>query len=316
MEKPAFDPGITQQYVGTIKRALNANGQFNVRRTGRTWRDAHPYLFLISTSWPVFIGVFAVAFFLTNLIFASMYLAIGVEHLKGAESRSLESAMLTAFFFSTDTLTTLGYGNIWPSGIAANALAAAEAGTGLIGFAIATSLLFGRFSRPSARIGFSRTMVVAPYMGGSSLQFRIVNRRQNDLIELEAKVLLMTVEWEEGRQRRRYFPLDLERDRVLFLALTWTIVHPIAEGSPLLGKTPEELANLQAEVIIMIKGFDETFGQTVHARHSYHYEEVVWGARFAPAFEVDDGNGDLLLELDRVSEIERISIEEGARVVL
>lgn len=314
MEKPAYDPGITQQYVGTIKRALNPGGQFNVRRIGGTWRDAHPYLFLISASWPVFIGVIAATFLIINLIFAALYLAIGVEHLKGAESRSLESAILTAFFFSTDTLTTLGYGNIWPSGVAANAIAAAEAGTGLIGFAIATSLLFGRFSRPSARIGFSPAMVVAPYMGGTSLQFRIANRRQNDLIELEARVMLMTVEWEGGRPLRRYFPLELERDRVLFLALTWTIVHPIAEGSPLLGKTAEDLARLQAEVMIMIKGFDETFGQTVHTRHSYRFEEIVWDARFAPAFEVDEKDGDLLLELHRIGDIERIPVRENTRV--
>ncbi|MGH9583965.1 MAG: ion channel [Bryobacteraceae bacterium] len=306
MEKPAFDPGITQQYVGTLKRALNIDGQFNVRRTGATWRDAHPYLFLISTSWPSFAGSLIAAFFAVNLIFTALYLALGVEHLKGAESRSISSKILTAFFFSTDTLTTLGSGSVWPNGVAANTLAAAEAAAGVAGLAIATSLLFGRFSRPSARIGFSQTMVVAPYMGGSSLQFRTVNRRKNDVIELEAKVLLMTVEWVEGRHVRRYFPLELERERVLFMALTWTIVHPITEGSPLFGKTPENLASLQAEVMIMIKGFDETFGQAVYTRRSYRYDEIVWGARFVPAFAVDDENGELRLELDRVGDIERI----------
>lgn len=307
MDKPAFDPGITQQYVGTLNRALNPNGQFNVRRTGTTWRDAHPYLFLISTSWASFMGTLMAAFLAANIVFSALYLAIGVEHLKGAESRSISSAVFTAFFFSTDTLTTLGYGNIWPSGLAANAIAAAEAATGLIGFAIATSLLFGRFSRPSARLGFSKSMVVAPYMGSTSLQFRTVNRRKNNVIELEAKVLLMTVEWVEGRHVRRYFPLELERERVLFLALTWTIVHPITETSPLFGKTREELANLQAEVMVMIKGYDETFGQTVYTRRSYRYDEIEWDARFAPAFEVDGQNGDLRLELDRVGAIERVA---------
>lgn len=306
MEKPAFDPGLTQQYVGTLNRALNPNGQFNVRRTGATWRDAHPYLFLISTSWPSFVGTLVAAFFVANLFFTALYLAIGVEHLKGAESRSVGSKILAAFFFSTDTLTTLGSGTIWPNGVAANALAAAEAATGVAGLAIATSLLFGRFSRPSARIGFSEHMVVAPYMDGSSLQFRVVNRRKNDVIELEARVLLMIVEWMEGRHVRRYFPLELERDRVLFLALTWTIVHPITESSPLFGKTAEDLANLQAEAMVMIKGFDETFGQTVYTRRSYRYDEIEWDARFAPAFEVDEENGDLRLELDRVGAIERI----------
>lgn len=309
MEKPAFDPGLTQQYVGTLNRTLNPDGQFNVRRKGATWRDAHPYLFLISTSWLKFAATLIAAFFVANAIFTLLYLAIGVEHLKGAESRSVGSKILAAFFFSTDTLTTLGSGSIWPNGVAANALAAAEAATGVAGLAIATSLLFGRFSRPSARIGFSENMVVAPYMGGKSLQFRTVNRRKNDIIELEVKVLLMTVEWVEGRHVRRYFPLELERDRVLFLALTWTIVHPITESSPLLGKTAEELRDLQAEVMVMIKGFDETFGQIVYSRRSYRYDEIRWEARFAPAFEVDERNGDLLLELDRVGAVQTIQIE-------
>ncbi|HEX7360411.1 MAG TPA: ion channel [Bryobacteraceae bacterium] len=307
MEKPAFDPGLTQQYVGTLKRALNPNGQFNVRRTGATWRDAHPYLFLIGTSWPSFAGALVAAFFVVNLFFTALYLAIGVEHLKGAESRSVGSKVLGAFFFSTDTLTTLGSGSVFPNGIAANALAAAEAMTGVAGLALATSLLFGRFARPSARIGFSEGMVVAPYMGGSSLQLRTVNRRKDDVIELEAKLLLMTAEWVEGRHLRRYFPLELERDSVLFMALTWTIVHPISESSPLYKKTPEDLARLQAEFIVLLKGFDETFGQTVYTRRSYRYDEIEWGARFAPAFKVDEEDGDLRLELDRVGAIERPS---------
>ncbi|MGH9619009.1 MAG: ion channel [Bryobacteraceae bacterium] len=307
MEKPAFDPGLTQQYTGTLKRALNPNGQFNVRRTGATWRDAHPYMFLIGTSWARFAGALLAAFFVANLFFTALYLATGVEHLKGAEARSVGSKVLSAFFFSTDTLTTLGSGSVFPNGIAANALAAAEAMTGVAGLALATSLLFGRFSRPSARIGFSESMVVAPYMGGSSLQLRTVNRRKNDIIELEAKLLLMTAEWVEGRHLRRYFPLELERDSVLFMALTWTIVHPIGESSPLYKKTPEDLARLQAEFIVLLKGFDETFGQTVYTRRSYRYDEIEWGARFAPAFKVEEENGDLRLELDRVGAIERPS---------
>jgi inward rectifier potassium channel len=313
MEQPAFDPGITQQYVGNIKRALNRDGQFNVHRVGGTWRDAHPYLFLVSASWPVFIATLAAAFLAANAIFAAVYLAIGVDHLKGGQTASPESRVLTAFFFSTDTLTTLGYGNIWPSGAAANAIAATEAATGLIGFAIATSLLFGRFSRPSARLGFSRQMVAAPYRGGNSLQFRIANRRANDLIEIEARVLLMLVQQVEGRLTRQYFPLELERDRVLFLALTWTVVHPITESSPLWRKTPEELAALQAEFMVLIKGFDETFGQTVHTRYSYRYDEIIWGARFQPAFDVDAESGDLRLDLDRIGATEPVSIEAGAK---
>jgi inward rectifier potassium channel len=167
---------------------------------------------------------------------------------------------------------------------------------------VATGLLFGRVSRPSARIGFSESMVVAPYQEGASLQFRVVNRRANSLMEMEARLLLMTVEMDNGEHRRSYRVLRLERDQVLFLPLTWTIVHPIDAESPLWGQSAADLQRLQAEVLILIKAYDDTFSQTVLARHSYRHDEIVWGSRFAPAFHVD-GEGDLVLELRKVGEL-------------
>ncbi|MGA8028065.1 MAG: ion channel [Bryobacteraceae bacterium] len=303
MNKPTFDPGLTQQYTGVLKRAINKDGQFNVRRTGATWRDFHAYLFFIRTPWPVFALIVTGAYVIVNTVFAGVYEAIGIENLKGAEAPTAGLRFLNAFFFSAHTLTTVGYGNIWPSGPVANSVAALEALAGLMLFAIATGLVFGRFSRPSARIGFSETMVVAPYMEGTSLQFRVVNRRSNNLIDLEARMLLMTVESMDGRLQRRFKPLDLERNQVQFMPLTWTVVHPIDEKSPLYGKTPAELEQLQAEVMIMMKGFDDTFGQTVQARYSYRYDEITWGAKFAPAFETEK-NGDLHVEVNRVGRTE------------
>ncbi|MBV9759979.1 MAG: hypothetical protein JO340_05400 [Acidobacteriaceae bacterium] len=306
MNKPTFDPGLTQQYTGALKRAINKNGQFNVRRTGGTWRDVHLYLFLINVSWPVFLGIVVSAYLLLNVIFAGIYAAVGMENIHGTEAPNAELRFLNAIFFSAHTLSTVGYGNMWPSGPAANTVAAIEALIGLMVFAIGTGLLFGRFSRPSARLGFSHRMLVAPYMDGRSLQCRIVNRRTNNMINLQARVLLMTVEGGNGLPQRRFTPLELERDQVLFLALTWTIVHPIDEKSPLFGKTAADLERLQAEIMILISGFDDTFGQTVHTRFSYRYDEIVWGAKFAPAFEIDR-EGTLVIEVDRVSEIEHIA---------
>jgi len=303
MDQPTFDPGLTQQDTGVLKRAINKDGHFNVRRTGTSWRDFHPYLYLINVSWPAFLGIVALLFLIVNTIFAGLYVAIGLEHVKGTEAPSEWLRFLNTFFFSAHTLTTVGYGNMYPVGPGSNTVAAIEALTGLLGFAIATGLVFGRFSRPSVRIQFSKNMIVSPYLDGTSLQFRIVNRRSNDLVELDARLMLMTVEFLNERLQRRYFPLELERRQVLFLPLTWTIVHPIDEKSPLYGKTREDLERLQAEVMIMIKGFDDTFAQTVQARYSYRYDEIIWGARFAPAFEVDR-NGDLHVEVNRVSAIE------------
>jgi inward rectifier potassium channel len=307
MQRPSFDPGLTQQYKGVLKRAINKDGQFNVRRDGATWRDAHPYLYLISVSWAKFFGIIFLTFILTNTLFAFLYVAIGVEHLKGAEAPTETLRFLNAFFFSAHTLTTVGYGNIWPSGPLANITTAVEALTGLMGFAIATGLFFGRFSRPSARIGFSPTAVIAPYKGSTSLQFRIVNRRSNNLIEVEARLLLMTVEDCGGQLQRRFQDLPLERDQVLFFPLTWTIVHPIDEKSPLYGMTAKDMERLQSEIMINLRAFDESFGQVVHVRYSYRYDELVWGAKFAQAFEVDD-EGELRLEVGRVGELEPVPL--------
>jgi len=237
-----------------------------------------------------------------NTLFAVAYYSLGPGQLLGADAPTGWGRFLNAFFFSSHTLSTVGYGNISPKGTAANVVASLEALLGVLGFAVATGLLFGRVSRPSARIGFSESMVVAPYQDGTSLQFRVVNRRANSLMELETRLLLMTVETDNGQPRRSYHMLRLEREQVLFLPLTWTIVHPIDAESPFWGKSAQDLERLQAEVLILIKGYDDTFSQTVLARHSYRHDEIVWGHRFAPAFFVD-AEGDLVLELQKVGEL-------------
>jgi inward rectifier potassium channel len=239
---------------------------------------------------------------IANLVFAFIYLGIGVEHLHGAATNAASDRFLSAFFFSAQTFTTVGYGRISPDGLPANLVAAFQALLGLMAFAIVTGLVFGRFSRPAARLAFSRQMVVAPYQAGASLQFRVANRHSNNLMEIEARILLMTVEASDRGLLRKYKPLTLERPSVLFLPLTWTVVHPIDEASPLWGQTAEHLARQQAEFLILIKAFDDTFFQTVHVRHSYRHGEVVWGARFVPAFEAD-AQGQMVLDLRRLSEI-------------
>ena len=209
-------------------------------------------------------------------------------------------AFSQAFFFSVHTLTTVGYGDLYPLGMGANVVASVEAALGLMGFALAAGLLYARFSRPNAQLVFSDRMVVAPYRDGHSLQFRVANRRTNVLTDVLADMMLMTVERdEEGKLRRNFVELRLERKKLFFLALTWTVVHPIDEGSPLAGKSAADLERLQAEVLILIRGYDDSFTQVVNTRYSYRWEEIQWSARFAPAFDVAPG-GHLVLDLDRV----------------
>ena len=302
MHTPTYDPGLTNQVIAPLRRVIGENGQFNVHRRGTTWRDFHPYLHLVNMSWPSFLATLFIGYVVLNSLFAGVYFVLGPGQLSGAGASTEWGRFLNDFFFSSHTLSTVGYGNIAPKGTAANSVATFEALVGVLGFAVATGLLFGRVSRPSARIGFSENILVAPYQEGLSLQFRMVNRRSNSIMELEAKVMLMTVESVQGKHQRTYTMLRLERPQVLFLPLSWTVVHPIDEDSPLRGKTAEELTRLQAEVLILVKGYDDTFSQTVLARHSYRHDEFLWNRRFAPAFFVDD-EGDLVLELKKVGEV-------------
>jgi inward rectifier potassium channel len=304
MKKPGYDPGLTEKFTGPVNRIINPDGTFNIRRSGTTLHDFHPYLALINMSWPRFLCTLFLAFLVLNTMFAAIYFGLPPGEIQPGETAGRMPRFVQDLFFSADTLTTVGYGNIAPISIQANAIASFEALLGVLGLAVATGLLFGRVSRPSARIGFSGNMLVSAYQDSSSLQFRVVNRRRNSIVELEARVMLMLVQNENGEVRRTYDVLRLERDRVLFLPLTWTVVHPIDEDSPIWGKTTEDLARMQAEVLILLKGHDDTFNQTVYARRSYRHNEILWGARFAPAFYASP-DGELVLELRKVGELAR-----------
>lgn len=299
MQTTSFDPGFTQKYGAPLRRLINKDGTFNVHRRGSTWKDAHLYLYLVAMPWWRFLIVISIAYVIVNLVFAGAYYSLGAGQLRGPDAQTASGRFANAFFFSAQTLTTVGYGSIAPLGITANALAAFEALVGLMAFALGTGLLVGRVSRPSARIGFSERMLIAPYRDGTGLQFRIVNKRANMLMELQASVVLMLVENSPEGPVRRYHILGLERETVSFLPLTWTIVHPIDRQSPLWGKNTADLEELQAEVLVLIRAYDDTFSQIVHTRNSYRYDEIVWGARFSAAFQVAS-DGDLVLEVEKV----------------
>jgi inward rectifier potassium channel len=302
MQKPTFDPGLTQKFDHRLRRAINKDGSFNVHRKGIGWRNVNPYLHLINMSWTAFLSTVFLGYIVVNALFAAAYWLVGADQILGTASPTAFGRFMNVFFFSAQTLSTVGYGTMAPHSIAANCIASLEAMLGLMGFALATGLLFGRVSKPSAKIGFSENLLIAPYQEGTALQFRIVNQRLNLLMQLEAEVMLMTVDNVGGELVRNFKVLNLERTSILFFALTWTIVHPIDEGSPLKGKTAEDLKRLQAEVLILIRGFDDTFSQTVHSRYSYRYDEIKWGARFAPAFHIDE-DGDMVLEVDQVGKL-------------
>jgi inward rectifier potassium channel len=270
------------------QRLLNRDGSFNVERRGLgLLASLSPYHVLLTMSWGRFLLLGIASYIVANAVFALAYLACGTNALINTAPGPALPPFWRDFFFSVETLSTIGYGNIVPAGAAPNIVVTIEALAGLMGFAIATGLVFARFSRPTANVLFSSHAVVAPYQNINALEFRVANARSNELIEVSAKVMLSRFEDVDGVRTRRYYPLGLERDGVVFLPLTWTVVHPIDEQSPLHGETRESLQQSNAEVLVLLKAFDETFSTIVQTRTSYTFDDVVWGARFANAFMAD-----------------------------
>ena len=298
--KPEFDSGLTRKIETSLRRTINRDGSYNVHRKGQSWQAFHPWLHVVNMSWPGFIFLVGSVYMAVNFSFAVLYFLMGPGSVHGSAADTEFHRFLNCFFFSGHTLTTVGYGTLAPVGIAANLTATLEALVGLLAFAIITGLLVTRASKPSARIEFSRNALIAPFENGRGLMFRVANQRSNNLMELEAVVILVQVVPKNGAMERRIEFLNLERAKIQMFPLTWTMVHPIVETSPLWGATREDLLKAQTEIIVLMKGFDETFSQIVHTRFSYRAEELVWDAKFIPAFEVTP-EGDYILDLDQVS---------------
>src|SRR3982074_2776331 len=216
-----------------------------------------------------------------NALCAVAFLQCGAGALGGQPQAVMGGRFLRAFFFSVDTFATIGYGNVYPVGTIANTLVAIESLVGLLFVALLTGLVCARFARPPAAVMFSDVAVVAPYQGRTGFMFRIANARSNQLMDLEAKVLYSRLDG----PGRRYDQLKLERTKVVFFPLSWTIVHPIDESSPLWGLEHGDLVRNDAEFDILMSGIDETFSQMVHARSSYKPQELVFGAKYSNIYK-------------------------------
>jgi inward rectifier potassium channel len=278
---------VTQQ---SRERFLNRDGSYNVSRKGLPlFRSLNLYHYLITMSWWVFFLLVIGFYFTVNILFAAGYFLCGPDALLGSRAVTTGDRLLEDFFFSVQTLATIGYGGLSPTSLAANILVTFQALIGGLGFALATGLLFARFSRPSAKIIFSEKAIVAPYRDMTAFEFRIVNANSNELVDVNATVSLSRVEEHQGKRVRRFYGLTLERDQVRFFPLHWVIVHPIDKHSPLHGITHEELESSDAEFLVLLTATDDTSSQMVHARSSYKYDELVWGAKFSDIFTTDSG---------------------------
>ncbi len=299
--------GTRPTYSG--QRLVRQDGTFNVRRIGERQNFFNnSFHSLVTMRWSKFFLMLFIVFIATNLVFAILYYLLGVEHLHGMIGDTFFDQFSEAFFFSTQTLTTLGYGRISPVGFSTSLVAAIESMLGLLSFAMATGLLYGRFSHPDANIIYSKTAVVAPYKGGRGVMVRLANGRRNQLIELEALMILSRNELSEsGGLSRKFYTLPLELQRVSVLASSWTIVHPISEASPLFGYTREEIIAGDSEVMVQIKAYDETYSQTVYSRSSYVHNEIIYGAKFVSAISTDD-DGTSVLDLEKIDAFDLIDL--------
>jgi len=300
---PGFDPGLSQRLDGEMRRAIEHDGSFNVRRYGKRFEGLHAYQYLVACSWRRFLVLTALFLLGINLLFAVVYWVMGIQHLQGVPDASPLDQFYYAFFFSVQTFSSVGYGAIAPRDIPAGIVSSIEALSGLLVFALATGLLFARFSRPSAHFLFSRSAVVAPYQDRTALMFRLVNQRGNLVIDLSADAIFAWVEEVNGKKMRRFAQLVLERPSIFFFPLPWTIVHPIDENSPLWGLDCEELEKRKAEVMILVRGFDDTFAQSIHVRNSYRFDEIEFGRRYATIFHVDE-QGTVMVNVDRIDDTE------------
>jgi inward rectifier potassium channel len=234
------------------------------------------YHHLLTMSWPRLLVLLATLYVVANALFALAYLAEpgSIEHAR-------PGSFVDAFFFSVQTMATIGYGKLVPGTLWANVLVTLEALFGLLAVAMVTGLMFAKFSRPTARVLFSRRAVVAPFDGTPSLMFRMANARGNNIVEAQVHVVLARNEvTAEGQAMRRFHDLELSRRQSALFTLSWTAIHPITDRSPLRGATLASLEAVDAEIVVSLLGFEEHFSQTVHARHRYRPSDIAWHSRF------------------------------------
>lgn len=293
-------------------RLLNPDGTTNLRKRGiPLWERISIYHTLLRMRGGHFIICVFLFYTTINVIFAIIYFLIGVDNLGVEGDTSTFVQFSEAFFFSSQTMTTVGYGHMAPNGMAANIVASMESLIGILSFAVVTGLIYGRFSRPRAYLLFSPNLLVAPYKEGKALMLRLATYKNNHLTEVEAGLTLALHIKEIGKTVTKFYPLKLEIAKINSMALSWTLVHAINEESPLYNYTKEEVDEARMELIVMIKAFDDHFSNVVQQRTSYTHQQVIYGAKFLPMFERSTDGGYTLLELNKINAHELVSLPDS-----
>ncbi|MFC4740584.1 ion channel [Flavobacterium ponti] len=291
-------------------RFISKNGDANVKKVGISFLESVSwYHTMINIPRWKFLLVILLFYFVVNTLFATLYYLIGVEHLSGITADNNLEKFAQAFFFSIQTYTTVGYGHINPTGFWASFVSSIEALIGLLTFAIATGLFFGRFSKSEAFIRFSDNALIAPYGEETALMLRMAPYKNTNLFEVEARVTLGLSVEENGKPVNKFYQLDLELEKINSLMLSWTLVHPITKESPLYGFTEEDYQTIDGEIIVYVKTFDDMYSDQVVKRTSYVLNEVVYGAKFDMMYNRNEDDTKTILHLEKLNSYQKVSLK-------
>jgi inward rectifier potassium channel len=294
-----LDIGLDKEAQKGRQRTINLDGSYNIKRITGERIDFDLYHWLITTSWNHYWIVVFVFYGAVNVAFALGYYFLGYDSIGGIVHTDPLHDFLQCFFFSNETFTTVGYGSLHPNGVASSLIASLEAFLGLMSFALATGTLYGRFSRPKPRIKFSPNAIIAPFGEMTAFQFVIANQRTSNIMELEVTINFSWVDTSDGESLRRFKLLNLELSKIAMFPMSWTINHIIDEESPMYGMSAAEILSREIEAFITLKGYDETYSQTIYIRRSYTAKDIIYGAKFERAFYVGE-SGQLIMDLRKV----------------
>ena len=297
------DTGFSTNANDTGGRFINKDGSYNLVKEGMPfWKRISIFHDMLNLPQWKFITVILLFYLAINLVFTGIYFFIGAQQLTGLPGAGNWRTFKELFYFSTETFTTVGYGRVNPVGDAANVVSGIESLTGLLSLAIATGLIYGRFSKPRSYLAFSDHALVSPFKEGTALMFRFAAYKdKHALTELEIRVNIGLQILENEKPVYKHFSLDLERTRVETMPLSWTVVHPIIETSPLYGFSEEDMRNGDVELYVMLRGFDDVFSNYVQQRTSYTYPEIFFNRKFVPMYRESDDGMTTILELHKLN---------------
>lgn len=304
------DTGFGSNTSSVGGRFVNRDGTFNVKKDGLpVWERFSIFHSMLNMPRWKFISVILIFFLAINIFYTIIYVWIGMDEFNGMIASSEWQKIKEIYFFSTETFTTVGYGRVNPTGDAANFVASIEAMSGFLSFAIATGLIYGRFSKPKAYLVFSEHALISPYQDATGLMFRFVSYKDNHtLTEVEVKVTVSLQVIENDKPVFKFYSLPLERSRVDSLPMNWTVVHPINEESPLNGFSFDDMKTADVEIYVLVRGFDDVYSNIVLQRTSYTYEEIKFNAKFIPMFRESEDRNTTIVELDKLNKYRQIEI--------